>query len=91
MQPDDLKQARAKALDLLARREHAAAELRRKLERKGIDPLCAEQAVAELGEEGLQSDTRYAESVVSARVISASDRTATTGSTSTNVPVTRFN
>ena len=65
---DPLKQARSKALDLLARREHAADELLAKLVRKGIDADAAADAVAELADEGLQSDERYAESVVAARV-----------------------
>lgn len=68
MQPDDLKQARLKAMDLLARREHSAHELTRKLTRKGFDEQVAEVAVEELAGEGLQSDERYAESVVSARI-----------------------
>ena len=68
MASDDLKQARLKAMDLLARREHAAADLRRKLERKGFDAQVAEVAVEELADEGLQSDERFAESVVAARI-----------------------
>lgn len=68
MNPDDLKQARGRALDLLVRREHSAVELQRKLERKGIDADLAWQVVSELADAGSQSDERYAQSVVSARV-----------------------
>ncbi len=55
-------------MDLLARREHAAQELVAKLARKGFDEDCAQDAVAQLSDEGLQCDERYAESVVSARI-----------------------
>jgi len=62
----DGPEAREVALRLLARREHAAAELVRKLEQRGIarDQACA--AVAELREAGWQSDARYASEFVSA-------------------------
>ena len=55
-------------MDFLARREHTAEELIGKLCRKGFDDDCAREAVDKLTDEGLQSDERYAESVVSARV-----------------------
>ena len=55
-------------MDFLARREHAAEELIGKLCRKGFHDDCAREAVDRLTDEGLQSDERYAESVVSARI-----------------------
>lgn len=55
-------------MDFLARREHAAEELIGKLCRKGFTDECSREAVERLTDEGLQSDERYAESVVSARV-----------------------
>ena len=60
--------ARKKAMDLLARREHAADELVRKLTKAGFNGDTAEDAVAELTREGLQSDERFVESFVQSRV-----------------------
>lgn len=53
---------------LLARREHSAAELRRKLEWRGVEAAEAGRAVDELAEAGWQSDERYAESMVRQRI-----------------------
>ena len=55
------------ALDLLARREHSAAELRRKLIRRGVVAERAEELVAGLAGERLQSDVRFAEQYVASR------------------------
>ncbi|AKS41736.1 regulatory protein RecX [Wenzhouxiangella marina] len=63
--PADLREA---AVRLLARREHSARELVDKLRRKGWPVAEVEKAVSELAEQGLQSDTRYAESFVRSRV-----------------------
>ena len=60
--------ARKKAMDLLARREHAADELVAKLVRSGFDNAVAAAAVSELASEGLQDDSRYVESLVQTRV-----------------------
>ncbi len=60
--------ARKKAMDFLARREYGQAELIRKLANKGYVRNIAEQAVARLTEDGLQSDERFAESFVQSRV-----------------------
>jgi regulatory protein len=60
--------ARKKAMDFLARREYGRIELVRKLADKGFDREVAEEAVARLSEEGLQSDRRFAESFVQSRV-----------------------
>ncbi len=59
--------ARKKAMDFLARREHAADELVRKLVKAGFDDDTAEDAVAELTREGLQSDERFVESFIQSR------------------------
>ena len=61
-------EARKKAMDFLARREYGQAELTRKLIDKGFDPEVAEQAILKLSDEGLQSDTRFAESFVQSRI-----------------------
>ncbi len=55
---------RRKAMDLLARREHSARELRDKLARGGADQAIVEAVVSALGEEGLQSDARFTEAFV---------------------------
>jgi len=59
--------ARKKAMDFLARREHAADELVRKLLKAGFGDDTAEDAVAELTREGLQSDERFVESFIQSR------------------------
>lgn len=61
-------EARKKAMDFLARREYGQVELIRKLSDKGFQRDIAEQAVLRLAEEGLQSDTRFAESFVQSRI-----------------------
>ncbi|MEW6728706.1 MAG: regulatory protein RecX [Pseudomonadota bacterium] len=63
---DDGQWARDIALRLLTRREHAAAELVRKLEQRGMAREAARAAVLELGEAGWQSDARYAQEFASA-------------------------
>ena len=55
-------------MDFLARREYARLELIRKLIDKGYEPGVAEDAVARLDEDGLQSDERFAESFVQSRI-----------------------
>jgi len=66
--PDDAIEARKKAMDLLARREHARAELERKLAAAGFDAHVAADAVEKLAQEGLQSDRRFVESFVQSRI-----------------------
>ena len=61
-------EARRKAMDFLARREYGRVELIRKLADKGFERDVAEEAVARLTEEGLQSDERFAESFVQSRI-----------------------
>ncbi len=55
------------ALDLLARREHSAAELRRKLIRRGVAVARAGEVVAGLAGECLQSDARFTENYAASR------------------------
>jgi len=61
---------RKAAMDLLARREHSARELCSKLSRR-FPRDAAACAVAQLGEEGLQSDERFAESFARERFLRA--------------------
>ena len=61
-------EARKKAMDYLARREHGRGELIDKLTRFGFDPDVADAAVEQLVEDGLQSDARFAEAFVRSRI-----------------------
>ena len=61
-------EARKKAMDYLARREHGRGELLDKLTRFGFDADVAEEAVAQLVADGLQSDSRFAEAFVRSRI-----------------------
>ena len=56
------------ALGLLARREHSAVELSRKLRLRGHDEQSVQSVVAELAREGLQSDGRFTESYIHNRL-----------------------
>ena len=59
--------ARATALNLLARREHSRAELRRKLMTRGCAETVAEAVLNSLEDAGYLSDERYAEVYVRTR------------------------
>lgn len=61
-------EVREAALRLLARREHAYAELVRKLGRRGWPSATITAVLDELAGAGLQSDQRYAESYARSRV-----------------------
>ena len=61
-------EARKKAMDLLARREHGRVELARKLEKTGFDNDVAVDAIGTLTAEGLQSDQRFVEAFVQSRI-----------------------
>ena len=61
-------EARKKAMDYLARREHGRGELLDKLTRFGFDAAVAEEAVGQLIDDGLQSDARFAEAFVRSRI-----------------------
>lgn len=67
--PEDLTpaEAQASALRLLARREHSAAQLRRKLASRGHDRESAGEVVEQLTQAGWQSDARFAEALALAR------------------------
>lgn len=58
---------RKSAMDLLARREHARAELAAKLAKRAHDRDAIAAVLDELIEEGLLSDRRYADAMVAAR------------------------
>ena len=53
---------------MLARREHSAFEIRRKLKQKDLSEPEIEEAIERLKQEGLLSDQRYAESYISMRM-----------------------
>ena len=57
-----------KALNLLARREHSARELKSKLARKGLDAAESASALADLQAKDYQSDARFGEMLVRSRV-----------------------
>lgn len=56
-----------RALGLLVRREHSRRELSRKLTARGMDAADVRSAVDRLVDEGWQSDTRFAETLVRSR------------------------
>ena len=62
------KEIRKKAMDFLARREYGLEELTKKLADKGYKRAAVEDELARLGDEGLQSDTRFTEAFVQSRV-----------------------
>lgn len=66
--PLDVEAARGRALKLLSRREHSAAELALKLQRRGAEADVARDAVAGMQDAGWQSDARYAEMLVRNRI-----------------------
>ncbi|WP_305908948.1 regulatory protein RecX [Methylomarinum sp. Ch1-1] len=55
-------------LRLLARREHSQKELQDKLVLRGFDRISSQEVIAELAEQGWQSDDRYAESYARQRI-----------------------
>ena len=67
MQSDSLD-ARKKAMDYLARREHSREELCRKLEKAGFDENTSLDVIEELRRDGLQSDSRFVEAFVQSRI-----------------------
>jgi len=64
----DPAEARKKAMDYLARREHGRVELLDKVTAAGFDADVAENAIVKLTEEGLQSDRRFVEAFVRSRI-----------------------
>ena len=65
---DGSGKARDAALSLLSHRARSAAELTRRLRRKGFDGEVAEETVGRLGELGMVDDAAFAESFVRDRV-----------------------
>ncbi|WP_297811554.1 recombination regulator RecX [uncultured Methylophaga sp.] len=61
------KTASEQAVSYLARREHSALELRRKLDKSGFDTADIELVLSQLQQADLQSDERFAESYVRSR------------------------
>ena len=61
-------EVRRKAMDLLARREHSALELRRKLLSRDFDESTVDQVLARLQQDRLQCDARFTESYVHHRI-----------------------
>ncbi|MCG8432680.1 MAG: recombination regulator RecX [Gammaproteobacteria bacterium] len=59
--------ARRVATGLLARREHSAFELQRKLQSRGVQSALIEQLIEELQQENLLSDVRFTEQFVRSR------------------------
>ena len=64
---DEIDVARDTAIRLLARREHSADELRRKLKRRGYAQTIVDQVIATLSNAASVSDARFAESFVRVR------------------------
>jgi regulatory protein len=64
---DGLEEVREAGLRLLARREHSAKELRQKLMTRGHPPELIDAALAELAQERLLSEERFAEEFIRAR------------------------
>lgn len=59
--------ARASALRILARREHSAAQLKRKLAARGHDAEVVSEVAADMAEAGWQSESRFAENLARSR------------------------
>ena len=55
-------------MDYLARREHGRVELLNKVRKFGFDANIAKDAIAQLVEDGLQSDQRFVDAFVRSRV-----------------------
>ena len=64
---DTLSKAREACALWLAMREHSRAELIHKLQAKGYDETVIQEVVEECAEVGLQSDSRFVESLVRSR------------------------
>jgi regulatory protein len=60
--------AYARAVGLLARREHSRKELRRKLDARGVAADEADQALERLAGQGFQDDGRFAEMLARTRI-----------------------
>ncbi len=67
MDEEAVSDARERAIRLLARREHSAAELRIKLRQRAVDAGVIDHVLAGLESENLLSDERFAEEFVRSR------------------------
>lgn len=65
---DTFVQIRVSAQSMLAKREHSKRELLRKLTQKGFQAAMAEQVIASLQQENLQSDARFCEMLIRSRI-----------------------
>lgn len=63
-QGTDPARARSAAVALLARRDFASDELRRRLTGKGFSAAAAQAVIAQLSEEGVLNEARYAQNFV---------------------------
>jgi regulatory protein len=61
-------EARKKAMDYLARREHGRVELHKKLTKFGFDADISDDAIERLINDGLQSDQRFVEAFIQSRI-----------------------
>ncbi len=61
-------EARKKAMDYLARREHGRVELRNKLTKFGFDADVSDDAIEQLIHDELQSDQRFADAFIQSRI-----------------------
>jgi regulatory protein len=61
-------EARKKAMDYLARREHSQLELCRKMEKFGFGRDVSLDAIEQLQKDGLQSDRRFVEAFLQSRI-----------------------
>ena len=61
-------EARKKAMDYLARREHSRDELYHKMEKAGFERNVALDAIEQLQRDGLQSDRRFVDAFIQARI-----------------------
>ncbi len=66
--PSAEQELRRAAMDFLARREHSRQELALKLQRREHPQHSIDKVLDELHEDGLQSDSRFAESYLRSRV-----------------------
>lgn len=61
---DEYAALRRQAMDRLARREHSRQELAAKVAKAGTEESIVAQVLDDLADEGLQSDARYAQALV---------------------------
>lgn len=66
--PIDAAELSARAMRMLAVREHATRELRRKLRQRGGEPAVVEAVLERLTADGVLSDGRFAEAYVRSRI-----------------------